>query len=703
MRKLLFLAVVSNFSTYCGQAQVCSKGPHDLLRFGPLCEYLCHCGAYQCDRETGECPQNVECDTGWMGSGCQYANIAYGATASSNHLLNTQNIVDGKGSTCPSWNQKSIDSVYVTIDFGREIKITEIHLVFSDSATVRPFRISVVGNDTMSVCSSVSNLNRKHTLVVKCDSPLYGQYVNITSEGQDAKLQVCEIKFPTGRNMAYEKPAYQSSLFEAWYPSQAVDGNTRSTSLSGTTCTHTLGTRDPWWILDLQAPIRILWFRIFNRMDDPIYDLLNKGMRNFRISLSEDNITFQEYYQDKSQYTPLVISHVLKPEVNARFVKIDLQGNDRIVTLCEVQVFGDCDKGRYGNCTQNCDYCPGKSCDKLTGFCQECQRGYFGNTCNESCDYCYQGDCSHDTGKCSICPKGKQGDKCEYDCKDFYFGMNCFSRCGNCLNGEVCDKVTGNCPRGCQDGWQEDNCDRECDDRFYGNCSTSCGKCATEKPCNKVSGLCENGACMDGWQTKKCDIPCDDHFYGNCSTECGACRDAAVCDKVNGSCPFGLCSEGWNGERCDTSPAEHQASNNLIEPSILGGSIVAAVAIIGIIISIVIIIIVKRRNMAPTMKQTHTNQMESISNNINSSAGIVDTSAKQTAETNLDTSKTYYNIEESSAENSLNTDNGISPRNYYEKLGDRMVTEEASYSTIEHSQIDTHGRKTSEITGDYDE
>ncbi|KAK3592250.1 hypothetical protein CHS0354_027124, partial [Potamilus streckersoni] len=133
MRIRLFLMVICNFSVYLLQAQVCSKGPHDLLRFGPLCEYLCHCGASQCDRKTGECLQNVECDAGWMGSGCQYVNIAYGATATSNYLLDTQNIVDGKGGTCPSWNQKIIDSAYVTIDFGWEIKITEIHLDFSDS------------------------------------------------------------------------------------------------------------------------------------------------------------------------------------------------------------------------------------------------------------------------------------------------------------------------------------------------------------------------------------------------------------------------------------------------------------------------------------------------------------------------------------------------------------------------------------------
>ncbi|KAL3879813.1 hypothetical protein ACJMK2_032095 [Sinanodonta woodiana] len=481
-------------------------------------------------------------------------------------LTSLQTIVDGTGTTCPSVNQQSIDSAYVTIIFGREVKITEIHLVFSDPVSVRPFIISVVNNDTTNVCRSVSDLSGKQNFLVKCDSPLYGRYVNITSEGRDAKLQVCEIKFPTGRNVAYGKPAYQSTLFETWYPSQAVDGDTRSTPPTWDTCTHTLETRDPWWILDLQSPIRIMWFRIFNKADDSTYNLLNERLRNFRISLSQDNITFQEYYQDKSQDTPLVINTVLNPEVNARFVKIDLQGDYRILTLCEVQVFGDCDEGRYSNCTQYCDYCLGESCDKLTGYCQECQLGYFGNTCNESCYYCYQGDCSHDAGKCRSCHPGKQGNYCEYDCMDFYFGINCSLRCGNCMNGDVCHKVTGNCPRGCQDGWQEEKCVRECDDLFYGNCYTSCGKCAAGRPCNKSSGLCDNGACMDGWQTIKCDIPCDDHYYGNCSTECGRCRHHTVCDKVNGSCTSGLCSEGWHGDKCDTVCDSTHYGQNCVFP-----------------------------------------------------------------------------------------------------------------------------------------
>lgn len=36
---------------------------------------------------------------------------------------------------------------------------------------------------------------------------------------------------------------------------------------------------------------------------------------------------------------------------------------------------------------------------------------------------------------------------------DGYFGVNCFAKCGNCKDGELCNKTDGNCTSGCQPGW----------------------------------------------------------------------------------------------------------------------------------------------------------------------------------------------------------------------------------------------------------
>lgn len=37
--------------------------------------------------------------------------------------------------------------------------------------------------------------------------------------------------------------------------------------------------------------------------------------------------------------------------------------------------------------------------------------------------------------------------------------MNCNTPCGHCKNNDVCDKVTGSCPGGCQTQWMGHRCD----------------------------------------------------------------------------------------------------------------------------------------------------------------------------------------------------------------------------------------------------
>ena len=38
-------------------------------------------------------------------------------------------------------------------------------------------------------------------------------------------------------------------------------------------------------------------------------------------------------------------------------------------------------------------------------------------------------------------------------CSDGSYGLDCMSTCGNCSQGDVCDKVNGVCPGGCQPGF----------------------------------------------------------------------------------------------------------------------------------------------------------------------------------------------------------------------------------------------------------
>ena len=42
---------------------------------------------------------------------------------------------------------------------------------------------------------------------------------------------------------------------------------------------------------------------------------------------------------------------------------------------------------------------------------------------------------------------------------DGYYGDNCKTECGSCLNMEVCDKQNGTCYHGCADHFKELKCD----------------------------------------------------------------------------------------------------------------------------------------------------------------------------------------------------------------------------------------------------
>lgn len=45
------------------------------------------------------------------------------------------------------------------------------------------------------------------------------------------------------------------------------------------------------------------------------------------------------------------------------------------------------------------------------------------------------------------------------ECIDYFYGGDCNTTCGHCVNNGVCDKDTGQCPNGCQTHWTGNRCD----------------------------------------------------------------------------------------------------------------------------------------------------------------------------------------------------------------------------------------------------
>lgn len=44
------------------------------------------------------------------------------------------------------------------------------------------------------------------------------------------------------------------------------------------------------------------------------------------------------------------------------------------------------------------------------------------------------------------------------ECSDGYYGEECSSSCGRCLNDSACQHITGVCDQGCEPGYQTPNC-----------------------------------------------------------------------------------------------------------------------------------------------------------------------------------------------------------------------------------------------------
>lgn len=44
-------------------------------------------------------------------------------------------------------------------------------------------------------------------------------------------------------------------------------------------------------------------------------------------------------------------------------------------------------------------------------------------------------------------------------CLDQYYGSDCNTPCGHCKDDDVCNNVTGHCPRGCRRQWMGNRCD----------------------------------------------------------------------------------------------------------------------------------------------------------------------------------------------------------------------------------------------------
>lgn len=79
--------------------------------------------------------------------------------------------------------------------------------------------------------------------------------------------QLMTARFLNGVNVAFNRPAKQSSTYKEFYASLAVDGNNDTNVNDGRSCSHTNKDEKPWFYVDLEVERHINKVIITNRED----------------------------------------------------------------------------------------------------------------------------------------------------------------------------------------------------------------------------------------------------------------------------------------------------------------------------------------------------------------------------------------------------------------------------------------------------
>ncbi|CAH1256177.1 TECPR2 [Branchiostoma lanceolatum] len=205
-------------------------------------------------------------------------------------------------------------------------------------------------------CGGPQSVVGKGVITVNCGG-LTGRYVGIALSGAGRMLTLCEVKvfggsagggggFSSGglgggggavgtTNIALNRPAAQSSTAYGGAAGRAVDGND-SPMWAGKSCTHTTGENNPWWRVDLGTSRSVGRVVVTNRKD-----CCSERLEGFTVYVGDS----PELLSNPSCGVPQSVVGKGVITVNCggltgRYVGIALSGAGRMLTLCEVKVFG---------------------------------------------------------------------------------------------------------------------------------------------------------------------------------------------------------------------------------------------------------------------------------------------------------------------------------------------------------------------------
>uniref|UniRef100_A0A8C9Y0C2 Si:ch211-215k15.4 n=1 Tax=Sander lucioperca TaxID=283035 RepID=A0A8C9Y0C2_SANLU len=169
-----------------------------------------------------------------------------------------------------------------------------------------------------------------------------GRYVTVSQPGSDRVLSLCEVevfgyRVPTGENLALQGKATQSSLHSFGLAYNAIDGN-RASTWEKASCSHTDHELNPWWRLDLIKTHKVFSVKITNR--DRREQFINGAEIRVGNSLDNNGNNNPRAGKISSIGRGKSFTFTFTDRVEGRYVTVVVPGSSKILTLCEVEVYG---------------------------------------------------------------------------------------------------------------------------------------------------------------------------------------------------------------------------------------------------------------------------------------------------------------------------------------------------------------------------
>uniref|UniRef100_A0A672RE99 Fucolectin tachylectin-4 pentraxin-1 domain-containing protein n=1 Tax=Sinocyclocheilus grahami TaxID=75366 RepID=A0A672RE99_SINGR len=274
----------------------------------------------------------------------QEENAAFQHTATQSSMYGTwysENAVDGVRDSCSHTNTQT--DPWWRVDLMKVYRVNRVAITnrqssYSEIASRINGAVIRVGNipDIYSnpICAVVSTIPSGATASFSCGG-IEGRYVTVHIPGNGKVLTLCEVEV---YGYLGDGAATQSSTFGNWFSEKAIDGNRGLLQLY-TGCSSTLNETNPWWRVDLRYIYRVSEVVVTNRKD-----CCAEQINGVEIRIGNS-------LESNGNNNPIcaVIPAIPAGEsysyscagMDGRYVNLIIPGDMKMLTLCEVEVYGE--------------------------------------------------------------------------------------------------------------------------------------------------------------------------------------------------------------------------------------------------------------------------------------------------------------------------------------------------------------------------